>query len=94
MRLPWNNPIKRIEKLQETRQYKKLLEFCSELLEKNPHNLDALRAKIFALQKLERDKDVSVYCSKVIEMYPYDSDILDCIVKLSPKHNFEKENDD
>jgi hypothetical protein len=62
MKLPWNNPTKRIEKLLETRQYDELLEFCSKILETNPHNLDTLKGKIISLQKLNRNKEASVYC--------------------------------
>ena len=92
MNLFWNTPEKKIEKLQKTKKYDELFEFCSKTLEKNPHNLDALRGKIFALQKLKRSKDASEYCNKVLELYPYDSDIVNCIVKMSPEHDFEEEN--
>ena len=88
MKLFWNNPQKRIEKLQNARKYDELLKFCSSILEKDPHNLDALKVKIFSLQKLKRNKDASSYCNKVIEMYPYDSDIIDCIVKMSKNNCF------
>ena len=49
MKLFWNNPQKRIEKLQNTGKYNELLEFYSKILEKDPHNLDALKGKIFSL---------------------------------------------
>ena len=90
MKLFWNNPKKRIEKLQRARKYNELLEFCSKILEKNPHDLDALKGKIFTLQKLKRNKDASTYCNKVLEMYPYDSDVINCVVKMSQKHDLKK----
>ncbi len=91
MELFWNNPKKRIKKLQKTRKYDELLEFCSKTLEKRPHNLDALRGKIFALQKLKRNKDAFQYCNEILELYPYDSDIINCIVNMPQEHDFEEE---
>lgn len=91
MKLFWNDPKKRIEKLQKNGKYGELLEFCSMILEKNIHDLDALKGKIFALQKLKRTKDASSFCNKVLEMYPYDPDIIDCIANMSQKYHFEEE---
>ena len=91
MKLFWNNPQKRIEKLQNTGKYNELLEFYSKILEKDPHNLDAVKGKIFSLQKLKRNKDASSYCNKFLEMYPYDPDIIDCIVNMSKKYDFKEE---
>lgn len=91
MKLFWNDPKKRIEKLQKNEKYDELLEFCSIILEKNIYGLDALKGKIFALQKLKRNKDVSSFCNKVLEMYPYDPDIIDCIANMSQKYNLEEE---